>query len=73
YLTRTHQHAQKIQQKPQKPPKTQLHYLHQIIPPIKRLSPKFQISNHHFITTTQEPHKQLLEKLFQPLLKQPHI
>ncbi|WP_145521218.1 class I tRNA ligase family protein, partial [Staphylococcus warneri] len=69
YLTPTHHHPQKIQEKPQKPDKTQLEYLHHIIPPIKSLSHKLQISNHHFIPTTQQPHNQLLQKLFQRLLK----
>ncbi|WP_186311841.1 class I tRNA ligase family protein, partial [Staphylococcus aureus] len=44
-----------------------------IIPPIKQFYPNLQISNHHFITTTQQPHKHLLHQLFQPLLNQPHI
>uniref|UniRef100_UPI0011A6D7DE class I tRNA ligase family protein n=1 Tax=Staphylococcus epidermidis TaxID=1282 RepID=UPI0011A6D7DE len=73
YLTPTHHHRQKIQQKPQKPRKTQLQYLDEIISPIKNLSTKLHISNHHFIPTTQHPHNQLLDKLFHRLLKQPHI
>ena len=72
-LTGTHEHGQKIQEKAQKAGKTELEYLDEMIAGIKRLWAKLEISNDDFIRTTEERHKQVVEKVFERLLKQGDI
>ncbi|MCT1484323.1 methionine--tRNA ligase [Staphylococcus hominis] len=73
YLTGTDEHGQKIQEKAQKAGKTELEYLDEMIAGIKRLWAKLEISNDDFIRTTEERHKQVVEKVFERLLKQGDI
>ena len=69
YLTGTDEHGQKIQEKAQKAGKTELEYLDEMISGIKNLWSKLEISNDDFIRTTEERHKQVVEKVFERLLK----
>ena len=73
YLTGTDEHGQKIQEKAQKAGKTELEYLDEMISGIKNLWSKLEISNDDFIRTTEERHKQVVEKVFELLLKQGDI
>lgn len=73
YLTGTDEHGQKIQEKAQKVGKTELEYLDEMISGIKNLWSKLEISNDDFIRTTEERHKQVVEKVFERLLKQGDI
>lgn len=73
YLTGTDEHGQKIQEKAQKAGKTELEYLDEMISGIKTLWSKLEISNDDFIRTTEERHKQVVEKVFERLLKQGDI
>ncbi|MCJ1657148.1 methionine--tRNA ligase [Staphylococcus sp. NRL 16/872] len=73
YLTGTDEHGQKIQEKAQKAGKTELEYLDEMINGIKSLWNKLEISNDDFIRTTEERHKQVVEKVFERLLKQGDI
>ena len=63
----------KNQEKAQKAGKTELEYLDEMIAGIKRLWAKLEISNDDFIRTTEERHKQVVEKVFERLLKQGDI
>ena len=73
YLTGTDEHGQKIQEKAQKAGKTELEYLDEMISGIKNLWSRLEISNDDFIRTTEERHKQVVEKVFERLLKQGDI
>ncbi|MGC7631713.1 methionine--tRNA ligase [Staphylococcus epidermidis] len=73
YLTGTDEHGQKIQEKALKAGKTELEYLDEMISGIKNLWSKLEISNDDFIRTTEERHKQVVEKVFERLLKQGDI
>ena len=73
YLTGTDEHGQKIQEKAQKAGKTELEYLDEMISGIKNLWSKLEISNDDFIRTTEKRHKQVVEKVFEQLLKQGDI
>ena len=73
YLTGTDEHGQKIQEKAQKVGKTELEYLDEMISGIKSLWSKLEISNDDFIRTTEDRHKQVVEKVFERLLKQGDI
>ncbi|MBL7574218.1 methionine--tRNA ligase [Staphylococcus saccharolyticus] len=73
YLTGTDEHGQKIQEKAHKAGKTELEYLDEMIAGIKSLWSKLEISNDDFIRTTEERHKQVVEKVFERLLKQGDI
>lgn len=73
YLTGTDEHGQKIQEKAQKAGKTELEYLDDMIAGIKSLWSKLEISNDDFIRTTEQRHKQVVEKVFERLLKQGDI
>lgn len=73
YLTGTDEHGQKIQEKAQKAGKTELEYLDEMISGIKSLWSKLEISNDDFIRTTEDRHKQVVEKVFERFLKQGDI
>lgn len=73
YLTGTDEHGQKIQEKAQKAGKTELEYLDEMISGIKSLWSKLEISNDDFIRTTEDRHKQVVENVFERLLKQGDI
>lgn len=53
--------------------KTELEYLDEMISGIKSLWSKLEISNDDFIRTTEDRHKQVVEKVFERLLKQGDI
>ena len=72
YLTGTDEHGQKFK-KSSKAGKTELEYLDEMIAGIKSLWDKLEISNDDFIRTTEERHKQVVEKVFERLLKQGDI
>ena len=61
YLTGTDEHGQKFK-KSSKAGKTELEYLDEMIAGIKSLWDKLEISNDDFIRTTEERHKQVVEK-----------
>ena len=63
----------KNSRKAQKAGKTELEYLDEMIAGIKSLWDKLEISNDDFIRTTEERHKQVVEKVFERLLKQGDI
>ena len=73
YLTGTDEHGQKIQEKAREAGKTELEYLDEMISGIKNLWSKLEISNDDFIRTTEKRHKQVVEKVFERLLKQGDI
>lgn len=73
YLTGTDEHGQKIQEKAQKAGKSELEYLDEMIAGIKDLWNKLEISNDDFIRTTEARHKEVVQQIFERLLKQEDI
>ncbi|KRG11400.1 methionine--tRNA ligase [Staphylococcus sp. NAM3COL9] len=73
YLTGTDEHGQKIQEKAQKVGKSELEYLDEMIAGIKDLWNKLEISNDDFIRTTEARHKEVVQQIFERLLKQEDI
>ncbi|WP_193014030.1 methionine--tRNA ligase [Staphylococcus equorum] len=73
YLTGTDEHGQKIQEKAQKAGKSELEYLDGMIAGIKDLWNKLEISNDDFIRTTEARHKEVVQQIFERLLKQEDI
>ncbi|MDK9866915.1 MAG: methionine--tRNA ligase [Staphylococcus equorum] len=73
YLTGTDEHGQKIQEKAQKAGKSELEYLDEMIAGIKGLWNKLEISNDDFIRTTEARHKEVVQQIFERLLKQEDI
>ncbi|EKU46146.1 methionine--tRNA ligase [Staphylococcus massiliensis] len=73
YLTGTDEHGQKIQDKAHKAGLSEKEYLDEMISGIKALWKKLDISNDDFIRTTEERHKEVVEKVFERLLKQGDI
>ncbi|MDK9873013.1 MAG: methionine--tRNA ligase [Staphylococcus equorum] len=73
YLTGTDEHGQKIQEKAQKAGKSELEYLDEMIAGIKDLWNKLEISNDDFIRTTEARHKEVVQQIFERLLKQQDI
>lgn len=73
YLTGTDEHGQKIQEKAQKAGKSELEYLDEMIAGIKDLWKKLEISNDDFIRTTEARHKEVVQQIFERLLKQEDI
>ncbi|WP_102029480.1 methionine--tRNA ligase [Salirhabdus sp. Marseille-P4669] len=73
YLTGTDEHGQKIQQKAQEKGVTPQAYVDEIVSGIKELWAKLEISNDDFIRTTEDRHKQVVEKIFAKLLEQGDI
>ena len=63
----------KNSRKSSKAGKTELEYLDEMISGIKSLWSKLEISNDDFIRTTEDRHKQVVEKVFERLLKQGDI
>jgi methionyl-tRNA synthetase len=68
YLTGTDEHGQKIQEKAQEKGLTPKAYVDEIVEGIKELWDKLDISYDDFIRTTQQRHKEVVEKIFQRLL-----
>ncbi|MCJ1780027.1 methionine--tRNA ligase [Mammaliicoccus sciuri] len=73
YLTGTDEHGQKIQEKAKEAGLSEIEYLDGIIKNIQSLWKKLDISNDDFIRTTEERHKQVVEKVFEKLLAQGDI
>lgn len=73
YLTGTDEHGQKIQRKAEEAGITPQQYVDGIVDGIKDLWNKLDISYDDFIRTTDERHKQSVEKIFARLLEQGDI
>ncbi|MEH7354734.1 methionine--tRNA ligase [Neobacillus drentensis] len=73
YLTGTDEHGQKIQRKAEESGITPQQYVDGIVTGIKELWNKLDISYDDFIRTTEERHKQVVEKIFARLLEQGDI
>jgi methionyl-tRNA synthetase len=73
YLTGTDEHGQKIQRKAEEAGITPQQYVDGIVEGIKELWKKLDISYDDFIRTTEERHKQVVEKIFARLLEQGDI
>jgi len=73
YLTGTDEHGQKIQRKAAEKGITPQQYVDEIVSGIKELWDKLDISYDDFIRTTQDRHKQVVEKIFARLLEQGDI
>lgn len=73
YLTGTDEHGQKIQRKAEETGITPQQYVDGIVSGIKELWDKLDISYDDFIRTTEDRHKQVVEKIFARLLEQGDI
>lgn len=73
YLTGTDEHGQKIQRKAEEKGVTPQAYVDEIVSGIQELWKKLDISYDDFIRTTQDRHKQTVEKLFARLVEQGDI
>lgn len=73
YLTGTDEHGQKIQRKAEEIGVTPQKYVDDIVSGIKDLWSKLDISYDDFIRTTQDRHKEIVEKVFAQLLEQGDI
>lgn len=73
YLTGTDEHGQKIQRKAEEKGITPKQYVDEIVSGIQDLWKKLDISYDDFIRTTQDRHKQVVEKIFSRLLEQGDI
>lgn len=73
YLTGTDEHGQKIQLKADESGVTPQQYVDDIVASIKELWEKLDISYDDFIRTTQDRHKNVVQKIFSQLLEQGDI
>ncbi|MCM3181123.1 methionine--tRNA ligase [Cytobacillus horneckiae] len=73
YLTGTDEHGQKIQEKAQETNVTPQQYVDGIVEGIQELWKKLDISYDDFIRTTENRHKEIVEKIFAQLLEQGDI
>ncbi|WP_286232210.1 methionine--tRNA ligase [Neobacillus mesonae] len=73
YLTGTDEHGQKIQRKAEEAGITPQQYVDGIVSGIKELWQKLDISYDDFIRTTENRHKQVVERIFARLLEQGDI
>jgi methionyl-tRNA synthetase len=73
YLTGTDEHGQKIEQKAKEKGQTPQQFVDGIVAGIKQLWEKLDISYDDFIRTTEPRHKQVVEAIFDRLLKQGDI
>ncbi|MFG6120998.1 methionine--tRNA ligase [Thalassobacillus sp. B23F22_16] len=73
YLTGTDEHGQKIQRKAKEQDVTPQAYVDDIVSGIKGLWEKLDISYDDFIRTTQDRHKNIVEKIFSHLLEKGDI
>ena len=73
YLTGTDEHGQKIQRKAEEKGVTPQEYVDEIVAGIKELWGKLDISYDDFIRTTEDRHKEVVERIFARLLKQGDI
>lgn len=73
YLTGTDEHGQKIQKKAEELKVTPQAYVDNIVAGIKDLWGKMDISYDDFIRTTEDRHKEVVEKIFKQLVDQGDI
>ncbi|MDC2867474.1 MULTISPECIES: methionine--tRNA ligase [unclassified Bacillus (in: firmicutes)] len=73
YLTGTDEHGQKIQKKAEELNVTPQAYVDNIVAGIKELWGKMDISYDDFIRTTEDRHKEVVEKIFKQLVDQGDI
>ncbi|MBM4765326.1 methionine--tRNA ligase [Bacillus sp. B15-48] len=73
FLTGTDEHGQKIQRKAEEKGITPQQYVDEIVAGIQDLWAKLDISYNDFIRTTEDRHKEIVEKLFARLLEQGDI
>ncbi|MBD8071030.1 methionine--tRNA ligase [Bacillus sp. PS06] len=73
YLTGTDEHGQKIQRKAEEQGITPQSYVDEIVAGIQELWSKMDISYDDFIRTTEDRHKNVVEKIFKQLLDQGDI
>ncbi|WP_318506410.1 methionine--tRNA ligase [Bacillus sp. T3] len=73
YLTGTDEHGQKIQEKAEEKGVTPQAYVDEIVAGIQDLWKKLDISYDDFIRTTEDRHKQVVQKIFAQLLEQGDI
>ncbi|WP_270170419.1 methionine--tRNA ligase [Paenibacillus sp. SYP-B4298] len=73
FLTGTDEHGQKIERKAQENGETPQQFVDRIVSGIQELWKKLDVSNDDFIRTTQERHKQGVERIFKQLLEQGDI
>jgi methionyl-tRNA synthetase len=73
YLTGTDEHGQKIQRNAEEKGVTPQGYVDEIVSGIQELWKKLDITYDDFIRTTQDRHKQVVEKIFARLLEQGDI
>ncbi|MBS4210789.1 methionine--tRNA ligase [Bacillus sp. FJAT-50079] len=73
YLTGTDEHGQKIQKVAKENNVTPQEYVDEIVSGIQELWKKLDISYNDFIRTTEQRHKEIVEKIFQRLLDQGDI
>ncbi|CAM3968033.1 methionine--tRNA ligase [Mesobacillus zeae] len=73
YLTGTDEHGQKIQRNAEKKGVTPQQYVDEIVSGIQELWGKLDISYNDFIRTTEDRHKQIVQKIFAHLLEQGDI
>lgn len=73
FLTGTDEHGQKIQRKAEAAGIPPGEYVDRIVSSIRELWRKLQISNDDFIRTTEERHKQAVQKIFDRLYQQGDI
>ncbi|WP_059043634.1 methionine--tRNA ligase [Paenibacillus rubinfantis] len=73
YLTGTDEHGQKIEQKAKEKGQTPQQFVDGIVVGIKQLWEKLDISYDDYIRTTEPRHKQVVEEIFDRLLKQGDI
>jgi methionyl-tRNA synthetase len=73
FLTGTDEHGQKIQRKAEEKGITPQQYVDEIVSGIQDLWSKLDISYDDFIRTTQDRHKQVVEKIFARLVEQGDI
>ncbi|MGM8365521.1 methionine--tRNA ligase [Virgibacillus sp. W0181] len=73
YLTGTDEHGQKIQKAAEKEGMTPQAYVDKIVGGIEELWKKLKITNDDFIRTTEDRHKEIVQKIFDQLLEQGDI
>ncbi|MCM3698320.1 methionine--tRNA ligase [Paenibacillus macerans] len=73
YLTGTDEHGQKIERKAQEKGQTPQQFVDGIVAGIRQLWEKLDISYDDFIRTTEPRHKQVVEEIFDRLVKQGDI
>lgn len=73
YLTGTDEHGQKIQRKAEEQGISPKEYVDGIVEGIQGLWKKLKITNDDFIRTTEDRHKEIVEKIFTQLLEQGDI